>query len=151
MKRKIALEIISFLFILLFVYAATNKLADIERFQIQIGQSPLLTDIAPIVAWIIPGLELAISMLFVWTRFRAIAMYGAFALMVMFTAYIGAILTLSEEIPCACGGVLDTLGWKEHLIFNIGFVLLALCGILLNPTLTSDEVISAQKTGDLRA
>lgn len=51
--------------------------------------------------------------------------------MVIFTAYIVVILQFSEEIPCACGGVLQSLGWKEHLIFNIVFSLIALTGVLL--------------------
>ncbi|HMG88839.1 MAG TPA: MauE/DoxX family redox-associated membrane protein [Chryseolinea sp.] len=114
MKQKVAVEIISFLFILLFVYAATSKLADVEKFRIQIGQSPLLTDISYLISWTIPSIELIIAAMFVWVRFRLVALYSAFALMLMFTIYIVAIMTLSEQIPCACGGVLDRLGWKEH-------------------------------------
>src|SRR5690606_7657944 len=50
---------------------------------------------------------------------------------VMFTAYIVIILNFTEFIPCSCGGVLEDLGWTEHLIFNIVFILLAAVGILL--------------------
>jgi len=139
MKQKVAVEIISFLFILLFVYAATSKLADVEKFRIQIGQSPLLTDISYLISWTIPSIELIIAAMFVWVRFRLVALYSAFALMLMFTIYIVAIMTLSEQIPCACGGVLDRLGWKEHLIFNIVFVLFALFGILLKTKMGEEE------------
>ena len=129
--KKVALEIICFLFILLFTYAAVMKLRDVQKFTVQIGQSPLLTNFAGIVAWVIPISELLIAGMLAITRFRLMGLYAAFSLMVMFTAYITAILTIDKNIPCSCGGVLESMGWTEHLIFNIGFVILGLGGILL--------------------
>lgn len=131
MKRHIAIEVISFLFIFLFVYAAMNKLLDIEKFRVQIGQSPLLTSLAPFVAWFIPIFEIAVALMLTIPKFRLFGLYASFSLMVMFTAYIVVILNFSDHIPCSCGGVLERLGWTEHLLFNVAFVLLALAGILL--------------------
>lgn len=131
MNRKMIVEVICFLFIVLFVYAATNKLLDLEKFRVQIGQSPLLTFIAPFAAWFIPISEIAIALMLAVPRFRIEGLYASFGMMVMFTAYILAILNFSAHIPCSCGGVLEQLGWTEHLIFNLGFVMLGLVGIIL--------------------
>ena len=131
-KKAIAIEIICFLFILLFVYAAVTKLMDYQKFTVQIGQSPLLTDFAGILAWLVPGSELVFAGMLAIPRLRQIGLYASFSIMVMFTVYIIAILQFSENIPCSCGGVLEAMGWTEHLIFNIGFVILGLVGILLN-------------------
>jgi hypothetical protein len=131
MKRHIAIEIISFLFIFLFVYAAVSKLIDIEKFQVQIGQSPLLTAFGWI-AWIIPAVEIVVSALMATNKFRLLGLYASFSLMTMFTIYIIAILTLGTFVPCSCGGVLEKLGWTEHLVFNIGFVVLAIAGVLMH-------------------
>jgi uncharacterized membrane protein YphA (DoxX/SURF4 family) len=132
MKRSIIVEIICLLFIILFVYAALNKLTDVEKFRVQIGQSPLLTSIAWWVAWVIPISEILISLMLAISPLRLIGLYAAFSLMVMFTGYIIAILNFSEYVPCSCGGVLEKLGWTEHLIFNIGFTLLGMAGIVLH-------------------
>ena len=129
--KKIAIEIICFLFILLFTYAAVMKLMDVQKFTVQIGKSPLLTNFAGVVAWGIPITELLIAGMLAITRFRFWGLNAAFGLMTMFTAYIIAILQFSEHIPCSCGGVLESMGWTEHLIFNIGFVILGLSGVLL--------------------
>ncbi len=51
--------------------------------------------------------------------------------MVMFCAYIYIILNYSASVPCSCGGIIEKLGWKEHLVFNLFFVLLAVAGWLL--------------------
>jgi uncharacterized membrane protein YphA (DoxX/SURF4 family) len=131
MKKQIIIEIICFLFILLFVYAAAAKLLDYEKFSIQIGQSPLLTPYAKYIAALVPIVEVVIAIMLAMSRFRTIGLYAAFTLMVIFTAYIVAILNFNGHIPCSCGGVLEKLGWKEHLVFNIVFVLFSVAGILL--------------------
>jgi hypothetical protein len=131
MNRKIVVEIISYEFIVLFVYAAVSKVIDFKRFNVQIGKTELLADVAPIVAWSIPALEIAVSLLLVFPRMRVVGLYGSFSLMLMFTVYIIVVLTLSSDIPCSCGGVLEKLGWTEHLVFNIVFTLLALAAILM--------------------
>ena len=137
--KKIALEIICFLFFLLFTYAAVVNLIDVQKFTVQIGQSPLLTDFAGVMAWLIPISELLIASMLALTRLRMVGLYAAFCLMIMFTAYISAILLIDENIPCSCGGVLESMGWTEHLIFNIGFVLLGIGGILLHSTTNENK------------
>jgi hypothetical protein len=131
MKRQIAVEVICFLFILLFVYAALNKLLDYQKFSIQIGQSPILTGFGSWLPAVVIGSELALAIMLMFSRLRLFALYGCFSVMIMFTVYIAAILNLGVFIPCSCGGVLEKLGWTEHLIFNCVFVMLALLGIIL--------------------
>ena len=131
--QTILLEIISALLIFLFVYAAASKLLDYQKFQVQLGQSPLLTAFAGWVSWIIPALEIIISIMLAFSRFRLFGLYASFCLMVMFTAYIIAITKFSDYIPCSCGGVLQNMSWNQHLVFNIAFVLLALVAIVLHP------------------
>ena len=129
--RQFAIELIIFLHVVLFLYAAGIKLAEYQRFIGQIGISPLITKYAEMIAWMIPTIEIGISIMLIIPRFRAFGLYAAFGLMMLFTFYIIAIFTISPKLPCACGGVLNSLGWKEHLIFNIGFDLLGLTAIIL--------------------
>jgi hypothetical protein len=131
MKRKVALEIICFLLVLLFVYAATNKIFDFQRFRAQIGQSPLLTAFAGSISVGIPVLELVIAGLLMLPKYRLIGLLASFSLMIMFTSYIIIILNFSPFIPCSCGGVLEILSWNQHLLFNMVFVGISLSGIIL--------------------
>ena len=131
LKRQITIEIISFFFILLFVYAAVTKLMDLEKFRIQIGQSPLLTEIAGTVAWLVPTSEIFVALLLSTSRFRLHGLMLSVILMVMFATYIFVIVNFSEHVPCSCGGVLQQLNWRDHLIFNIVFVILGILGTFL--------------------
>ncbi|RNL88518.1 hypothetical protein ED312_08710 [Sinomicrobium pectinilyticum] len=124
-------SIICLLFVILFVYAACTKLLDYEKFRVQVGQSPVLTSIGGWISWLVPGIELVIAFMFIIPRLRLLALYASLSLMVMFTAYIFIVLNYSSFVPCSCGGILEKMGWTEHLFFNIGFVFLAMIGILL--------------------
>lgn len=129
--QNLFLEFTCLLYIILFVYAAVSKLLDFENFQAQLGQSPLLSPFADFVSYSVIVIELIIAVLLSIHRFRYFALWGAVALMSMFTAYIVIILHFSYFVPCSCGGILEKLGWTEHLIFNVVFVLLAIVAILL--------------------
>ncbi|WP_127025079.1 MauE/DoxX family redox-associated membrane protein [Flagellimonas beolgyonensis] len=123
---------VSILCSLLFLYAATSKLWDFQQFKIQLGQSPILTAYADWVAWLVLIMEYTIAFLLFIDAFRLKALYAALGLMSMFTTYIILVLHFSDYIPCSCGGVLENLGWTEHIIFNAFFIVLLTVAILLS-------------------
>jgi len=127
----LAVKFISFLFALLFTYAATSKLLEYETFTLQLSQSPLLSSYAGIVAWLIPGLEILIAIFLILPRYRKIGMYASFFLMVLFTTYIYIILNYADFIPCSCGGVLEKLTWEQHIFFNFVFILFAIVATII--------------------
>ena len=88
MIRRIFLHIAIFSFIALFVYAAIAKLMDFQKFQVQLGQSPMLTRYATVVAWAVPVSELVVAVFIIFERTRLAGLYGAFGLMVMFTVEV---------------------------------------------------------------
>lgn len=131
-NKSYIVQVICLLFVLLFVYAAVSKLLDFENFQVQLGQSPLISAFASWIVWLLPLLELLIAVLLMIPKVRTIALFGAFNLMVMFTAYIYIVLNHSSFVPCSCGGILEKMSWRVHLVFNIFFVFLACWAILLD-------------------
>ncbi|SFH37726.1 MauE/DoxX family redox-associated membrane protein [Pedobacter insulae] len=124
-------KIISYSLVLLFIYAAANKLLDYQKFTVQIGQSPILIGYAGFIAWFIPAIEIVIVLLLFHPKTLLIGLYASYGLMAMFTGYIVVILNFAERVPCSCGGILDKMGWHEHLIFNITFTILPVIGIFL--------------------
>lgn len=132
LRRDLVVEIISIMFILLFMYAAVSKLLDYEQFRVQITQSPMLNAFADWIAWAVPSVEILVSLMLMVPRLRLFALFAAFSLMVMFTTYIFLLLNFSDYVPCSCGGVLEELGWTEHLVFNLGFIILSLLGIFFS-------------------
>lgn len=131
MKYKIVVEIISSLFILLFVYTAVSKWLDYHSFQNVLKQSSLMGSFAAVAAWLLPLLELGIAGLLFFGPTRKAGFYAAGGILIVFTGYIGYMLLFSSRLPCSCGGVLKYLSWRSHLLFNMGWILLAGIGLRL--------------------
>ena len=131
LKKELVIDVIVLLLILLWVYAATAKIIDGQKFREQLGQSPMLAPYVNVMIILIPALEYLLSFLMLFDRFRIYALYGSFSLMVIFTTYIIAITRFSDFVPCSCGGVLEKMSWNQHLDFNVVFVVLILTGVFL--------------------
>jgi hypothetical protein len=130
-KRTTLVEIICALLIILFIYTGLNKLLDYKTFEFQLGRSPFIQDFAEFISLFLPAFELIIATLLIIKKLRIFGLYGSFFLMALFTIYIYAMLHYSPYVPCSCGGILESMSWNEHLIFNILFVILTTIGVLL--------------------
>jgi uncharacterized membrane protein YphA (DoxX/SURF4 family) len=137
--KNIILETICLLYVLLFIYAATSKLLDFQNFQVQLGQSPLLSAFAWWVSRIVPIIELVIVLLLCIPKWRNFGLFASLSLMSMFTSYIFIVLHFSSFVPCSCGGILEKMSWNTHLAFNIVFVVLAIWALVLQKQLSNEN------------
>lgn len=131
MKKETALEWICYAFIILFLYTAFSKLFLFTVYLDDLHRSPLLAPFANYLSILLPLSEIAVAVALFLPQYRKIGLYGAAALMVMFTGYVTYVLTLTTKRPCTCGGLIRQLTWPQHLVFNIFFTALALVGIYL--------------------
>jgi uncharacterized membrane protein YphA (DoxX/SURF4 family) len=125
-------EAVALAYAVLFLYAAASKLLDFENFRLQLGQSPLLSAFADRIAVLVPVTEILAALLLLILPTRLAGFFISYSLMMMFTTYIYIIINFSAFVPCSCGGILEEMGWGEHLVFNIVFLLLAAAGIIFH-------------------
>lgn len=133
MNKQFFVDLVTFLLVFLFVYAAVSKLIDFQQFQIQLLKSPLLHVIAVPVSVLTPIAEILIAVMLCFGSMKLIGLYASFSIMLIFTFYIVAITRFSSYVPCSCGGILQKMSWNQHLVFNIVFTILALSAALLYP------------------
>jgi len=129
--KNFIIEAICLLYILLFVYAAVSKILEFENFQAQLGQSTILGAYAGIISYTVIIIELLTSLMLSIPHFRLKGLYVSFGLMCLFTIYIFIILNFTTNIPCSCGGILEKMTWKEHLVFNIIWVAMSVAALFL--------------------
>lgn len=126
------LQLVIFLLTFLFIYTAVSKLSDFNVFRGQLYKQALPHSLETLLLWTLPGTEILTAALLAFRRTRRAGLYISFCLMLLFTGYVGlALLKVLGPVPCSCGGVIKSLGWKWHLVFNIFFLLLSLSGIYL--------------------
>lgn len=131
-NKRVLLETISAIFILLFVYTALSKLFTFKIFTMTLEETPLIGGMAAFIAIALPVSEILVSLLLLIPRTRKWGLYSTFSMMLTFTLYIGYMIIFTPNRPCTCGGVMEKMTWNQHLIFNIVFTILALIGILIN-------------------
>jgi len=129
MKKLPVTEIASSLLILLFAYTAISKLFNYRAFARTLSESPLIHNGADTIAWLLPATELVVVLLLFFERTRKAGLYASLLLLVLFTLYLLYMVLFVADLPCSCGGVLSKMSWKQHLFFNLFFILINLIAI----------------------
>jgi uncharacterized membrane protein YphA (DoxX/SURF4 family) len=129
--KKITVEIITSLFIILFIYTGLNKMMDFSNFKFQLGRSPFIQSMSGFLAFALPLGEILASLALIIRKTRLLGLYASFTLMCLFTGYIWIMLHYAYDLPCSCGGILAALSWHDHLLFNSAFTILGMIGVLL--------------------
>jgi hypothetical protein len=117
-----AANIISGLFILLFVYTALSKLLAFEKFRFVLRHAPVIGKHATLVALFIPIVELWVVALFFITDTARQGIIAGISLLVVFTIYLAFMVLTDPNLPCSCGGVIQQMSWRQHIVFNTLFI-----------------------------
>eukprot|EP01035_Chromulina_nebulosa_P068815 gene68815-94305_t len=118
------------LLLTLFLYTACEKLAHHGAFTASVTFSPLTGGWPSLFSTAIPVAELIVALLLFFPRSLMAGLYSSAILLSGFTVYIVYMLAFARNLPCSCGGVISSLSWKQHLIFNLFFLGLAVLAIL---------------------
>ena len=142
MRRKIIIEIISSLLILLFLYASVSKWLAFKSFVGDMNNQPFPNWMTPYLVWSIPTIEVLIVLLLIFDRTRLPGLYASLVLMSAFTIYTVAVLSHAfKYVPCSCGGVIRKLTWPQHLVLNLFFVGITVAGIILFKRIHSKNAV----------
>ena len=130
MFKKIPVaEICSSLLVLLFAYTAISKYMALPVFRHALRESPLIHNGAGIIAWLLPAAELLIVLLLIIPKYRMPGLKASLAALLLFTAYLFYMIVFASHLPCNCGGVISTLTWKQHILFNLFFIGINIMGL----------------------
>jgi len=124
--------VLSSFLIVLFVYTSLNKIIDHNLFKTVLQSAPLLHNVAGVIAGILPVIELVIALLLFIPVTRLKGFCLSFFLLLLFTVYLVYMVVTTPNLPCNCGGVLKNLTWRQHIFFNLFFMLVSLAGIFLH-------------------
>lgn len=131
-KRKKAIlipDIICGLLILLFAYTGFSKLIEFAKFRNVLKEAPLIGNYAMFLAALILVAELVIAFLLIMPRTKKTGLTAATGLLTVFTVYLVFMVLTDSHLPCSCGGVIQQLNWKQHIVFNAFFIVLGVTGI----------------------
>ena len=128
---NLAIEAITAVLLLLWIYTGLNKVIHYDKFSFELGRSPFLQHIAPLVAILVPAGELLTAILLIFKRTRVVGLYASLFSMTLFTGYVYVMLHYAYDLPCSCGGIIELLTWEQHLLVNVMLTLLTAFALLL--------------------
>lgn len=129
-KVKPRIFITAFAYVYLFAYTAHAKFVGHDKFVTTLSKSPLIgPEYADFIAWAIPVAEALLALLLVYPPMMRKALWASMSLIVAFTTYL--IYMVVSDLPrtCNCGGVIESLTWTQHILFNL--ILIAIVPITL--------------------
>lgn len=128
---EVFIELTRLLLIILFAYTAFSKVLDYKKLFQHLHDSPLLPAFFSYLAWLVPLVEFIVVVLLIIPRTLRCGLLWSSVLMFLFTLYVLAILTVADYVPCSCGGVIELLSWRGHLLFNGCFLALSFIALFL--------------------
>lgn len=136
MKKFFLADAIPILLIILFTYTATSKFLDYNKFvfQMKLAPLPLMKLLAPILGWLVPTAEI-ITAIYLGIGFfnsflKVKGLFFSVVLLFIFELYIVSMLLSGSQLPCTCGGIISTMGWTQHVIFNAFFIISSILSII---------------------
>lgn len=124
MNKATVIEAIIIMNIMLFLYTGIAKIQDFNLFTEQLAENSLLASSSKAIAILLPLIEFIIVVMLAIPSWRLKGLYITLGLMILFTGYIALLLATSAHLPCSCGGIIELLSWKQHLVFNALFIVL---------------------------
>ncbi len=131
--REFLLQTCLFLLVMLWSYTAVSKWSAPAAFRTSLSRQPLGMVPVELIFYALPSTELIAAMLLCIKKTRKLGLSLSLLLMLGFTLYVA--LTLAGafgSVPCACGGVIQHMGWKAHLYFNLFFLAISMLGSWLD-------------------
>jgi putative oxidoreductase len=132
--KQLLQTIITSLLVLLWSYTALSKWAEPAEFAQSLASQPLPGQFSDMLFWMIPAAELLAAAMLLFPSTKRKGMLLSMVLLAAFTGYVSLALSGAfGQVPCSCGGALEGMGWKTHLLFNLFFLSAALIGYRITP------------------
>ncbi|HAE66629.1 MULTISPECIES: MauE/DoxX family redox-associated membrane protein [Sphingobacterium] len=118
-------DLIIYGYAFLYMYTGWAKFMNLSTFIRGNGKIPYLGQYAKLIGYGIPSLEIVLAILLVIPvyRIKRFALWTSTLLMGVFILYLSLMVGFAEKKLCHCGGVIESMGWKTHIAFNLIWVI----------------------------
>lgn len=123
---------ISFILVLVWTYTGFDKILHWESSWRAFHNQTFPPELAGILSFAVPGIELLIALLLLFSCTRWWGFLSSILLLTVFTTYVGLIwVGAFPRIPCNCAGIIESMGWSAHFYLNLVLLLFGIVGLVL--------------------
>ena len=115
---KIAFQTIYFFLIIFLSYVVTYKIFNLNSFQINIFKTGIFNnEYAKYLSYFVVSIEIMVLFLLLFYKKTGLLMFSI--MIFIFTIYISILFYFNRYEVCGCGGILNGLKYKYHLLINL--------------------------------
>lgn len=130
--RSVIIDLITYLFVLLFIYTGSSKIYAFKDFDIVLSLLPIAGVYHQFFAIAIISIQLIIAVLLIIPITKIAGLHLSFGLLIVFSLCLIYMVLFEKVLPCSCGGITSRLSWKAHIYVNLLLASVAGFGILTN-------------------
>lgn len=140
-------DLIIYGYAFLYMYTGWAKFTNLSTFIRGNSKIPHLGEYAKLIGYGIPSLEIVLAILLVIPvyRIKRFALWTSTLLMAVFTIYLSLMVGFAEKKLCHCGGVIESMGWKTHIVFNLNWLIAGIFALVRTKVIHS----KIQKNGKI--
>lgn len=120
----------SLILISVWTYTGLDKFLRFKQSQKAFFNQPMPNELEAVLSYAIPGIELLLALLLLFSMTRWWGYLGSILLLTVFITYVGLIwVGAFPRVPCNCAGIIESMGWAAHFWMNFGLIGVAVFGI----------------------
>jgi hypothetical protein len=114
-------DVILYGYAFMYMYTGWAKFMNMATFIRGNSKIPYLGAYAKLIGYGIPILEVVLAILLIVPVYwiKRFALWTSTLLMGVFTLYLSLMVGFADKKLCHCGGVIESMGWKAHIVFNL--------------------------------
>jgi len=114
-------DLIIYGYAFMYMYTGWAKFMNMATFISGNSKIPYLGAYAKLIGYSIPTLEIMLAILLIVPVYwiKRFALWTSTLLMGVFTLYLSLMVGFADKKLCHCGGVIESMGWKTHIAFNL--------------------------------
>ena len=128
--KKLLIHSSYFIIIAIWGYTGLDKILRFKESRNAFHNQTFPGALAEILSYTIPGVELLLALLLLFSATRWWGYLGSALLLTVFTTYVGLIwVGAFPRVPCNCAGIIESLGWGGHFWMNLGLTGISIYGL----------------------
>lgn len=128
-KGLLLQEVSSLILAFVFAYTAISKLYNWNETRFSLYNQWLPSIATEALLYGLPVIEIIATITLLVPTYRKSGLILSTVLMTAFTGYVLWVwMGFTGRVPCTCGGIVSSLSWGEHLIFNLVLLGIAVVG-----------------------
>lgn len=129
---SIVVRLIGIILAGILLYTATKKLMDLQAFAAHIEVLPFVQIwMTYVLTAVVVLAEYTLALMLLYHPIKRWVYLAVLLMMLIYTAYIYAILHYALILPCSCQGAFKSLSWEQHYLVNGSVAVVALTNFIL--------------------